>query len=73
MFDRKEIEKIEKDFKTYDQDKDECLDINELRYYFEKQGNPKNFIEIKKIIGKHAMTHAGKITFIEFLRVSLLN
>lgn len=69
-FTKDEITSHSRDFLAMDIDEDFMLDMDELRALLEKRGNPKNFLEVKKMISTFGGNRApNKIHLTEYFEM----
>ncbi|CAH1240693.1 EF-hand domain-containing protein D2-like [Branchiostoma lanceolatum] len=68
-FSRKQVKDYEKMFKTYDVDKDNVIDINELKLMMEKLGAPQTHLGLKTMIKEVDEDNDGAISLREFLLI----
>jgi len=70
-FSRKEIQSLEKTFKSYDVNNDKKLDVEELKAMMEKLKVPQTHLGLKEMIRQVDEDHDNKISFKEFLSLFL--
>lgn len=68
-FSRKQIKDMEKMFKLYDSEKDNYIDMMELKLMMEKLGAPQTHLGLKNMIKEVDEDLDGKLCFKEFLLI----
>ncbi|KAK1801213.1 hypothetical protein P4O66_022913 [Electrophorus voltai] len=68
-FSRKQIKDMEKMFKQYDSEKDNYIDLMELKLMMEKLGAPQTHLGLKNMIKEVDEDLDGKLCFREFLLI----
>ncbi|XP_076132342.1 EF-hand domain-containing protein D2 [Alosa pseudoharengus] len=68
-FSRKQIKDMEKMFKQYDSEKDNFIDLMELKLMMEKLGAPQTHLGLKNMIKEVDEDLDGKLSFREFLLI----
>ncbi|XP_066500189.1 EF-hand domain-containing protein D2 [Hoplias malabaricus] len=68
-FSRKQIKDMEKMFKQYDSEKDNFIDLMELKLMMEKLGAPQTHLGLKNMIKEVDEDLDGKLCFREFLLI----
>ncbi|GAA6106149.1 EF-hand domain-containing protein D2 [Tachysurus ichikawai] len=68
-FSRKQIKDMEKMFKQYDSEKDNFIDLMELKLMMEKLGAPQTHMGLKNMIKEVDEDLDGKLNFREFLLI----
>ncbi|KAK7135786.1 hypothetical protein R3I94_014459 [Phoxinus phoxinus] len=68
-FSRKQIKDMEKMFKEYDSEKDNYIDLMELKLMMEKLGAPQTHLGLKNMIKEVDEDLDGKLSFREFLLI----
>ncbi|KAB5567395.1 hypothetical protein PHYPO_G00232250 [Pangasianodon hypophthalmus] len=68
-FSRKQIKDMEKMFKQYDSEKDNYIDLMELKLMMEKLGAPQTHMGLKNMIKEVDEDLDGKLNFREFLLI----
>lgn len=68
-FSRKQIKDMEKMFKQYDSEKDNYIDLMELKLMMEKLGAPQTHLGLKNMIKEVDEDLDGKLSFREFLLI----
>ncbi|TSN76585.1 EF-hand domain-containing protein D2 [Bagarius yarrelli] len=68
-FSRKQIKDMEKMFKLYDSEKDNFIDLMELKLMMEKLGAPQTHMGLKNMIKEVDEDLDGKLNFREFLLI----
>ncbi|XP_038063878.1 allograft inflammatory factor 1-like [Patiria miniata] len=58
-------------FIEYDLDNSGDLDVKDVSYMMEKLGQPKNHLEVKKMIAEVDTNHSGTINYNEFIEMML--
>jgi len=66
-----QTENILKKFMLYDLDGDQVINLEELKLMMEKLGQPKTYVELKKMIAEVDTTGKGVINFRDFLEMML--
>lgn len=68
-FSRKQIKDMEKMFKEYDSERDNYIDLMELKLMMEKLGAPQTHLGLKNMIKEVDEDLDGKLSFREFLLI----
>ncbi|XP_051508525.1 EF-hand domain-containing protein D2-like [Myxocyprinus asiaticus] len=68
-FSRKQIKDMEKMFKEYDSERDNFIDLMELKLMMEKLGAPQTHLGLKNMIKEVDEDLDGKLSFREFLLI----
>lgn len=68
-FTRKEIQRCQKTFNTYDTNKDKFIDFDELKHMMEKMGSAQTHLALKEMIREVDEDKDNKISFREFLLI----
>ncbi|GAU97562.1 hypothetical protein RvY_08836 [Ramazzottius varieornatus] len=68
-FTRKQIKEYEKIFKLHDVNKDNFIDLDELKRMMEKLGAPQTHLALKSMISEVDEDEDGKLNFREFLLI----
>lgn len=66
-FSRGQVKRFEEIFKRFDEDKDNCLNVDELKKMHEKCGEPLTHLQIKAQIKEADEDEDGKLNMREFL------